>query len=75
MFYSKSDNILKFNFLLFLQIGKISYFTATFPYIMLSILVIRGALLDGIYIGVYNYVANFDVNAFAEPDLWKDAVN
>ena len=42
---------------------------------MLSILVIRGALLDGIYIGVYNYVANFDVNGFAEPDLWKDVVN
>ena len=42
---------------------------------MLTILVIRGALLDGADIGVFNYVANFDVNAFAEPELWKDAVN
>ena len=42
---------------------------------MLTILVIRGALLDGADIGVFNYVANFDVNAFADPELWKDAVN
>lgn len=34
------------------SLGKISYFTATFPYVMLTILVINGAILDGADEGV-----------------------
>ena len=29
------------------SLGKVSYFTATFPYVMLTVLVITGSLLEG----------------------------
>ena len=41
---------------------------------MLTILVIRGALLEGAGIGIENYVGSFNVSVFASPELWKDAV-
>ncbi len=37
----------------------VSYVTATFPYIILTVLVIKGALLDGAYIGIEEYVFFF----------------
>lgn len=55
------------------SLGKVSYFTATFPYIMLTILVIRGAILDGADKGIDYYVKQFNSTKFAEPELWKDA--
>jgi SNF family Na+-dependent transporter len=57
------------------SLGKISYFTATFPYIILTILVIRGCLLDGAGEGIKYYVGQFDINRLATAELWKDAVN
>ena len=57
------------------SLGKISYFTATFPYVMLTILVVKGALLPGAEQGVSFYIGRFDVSRLAEPGLWKDAVN
>ena len=42
---------------------------------MLTILVIRGALLESAHHGVIHYVGKFDVNQLANPTLWKDAVN
>ncbi len=51
-----------------------SYFTATFPYIILTILVIKGALLDGAQYGIEFYVGKFEVAKLAEPQLWMDAV-
>ncbi len=55
--------------------GKVSYFTATFPYIMLTALVIKGAMLDGASEGVKFYVSQFDTSKLAEPEVWKDAVS
>ena len=54
--------------------GKISYFTATFPYVMLTILVIKGATLPGAGIGVDFYVGTFNGSKIFETELWKDAV-
>jgi len=57
------------------SLGKMSYFTATFPYIILTILVVKGALLDGAEYGIEFYVGKFEVAKLAEPQLWMDAVN
>ena len=55
--------------------GKVSYFTATFPYLMLTALVIKGATLDGAGEGVKFYVSKFDTSKLVEPEVWKDAVS
>lgn len=55
-------------------LGKVSYFTATFPYLMLTILVIKGSLLDGAGYGIQFYIGSFDASKLTDPELWKDAV-
>lgn len=58
-------------------LGKVSYFTATFPYLMMTILVIQGATLDGSGKGVSYYLlgpsGSFDFSAMLSIELWKDA--
>ena len=40
---------------------------------MLTILVIKGALLDGAGIGVEFYIGKFDGSKLYQPEIWKDA--
>jgi SNF family Na+-dependent transporter len=40
---------------------------------MLTILVIKGALLDGSGIGVEFYIGKFDGSKLYHPEIWKDA--
>ncbi|XP_075875878.1 sodium- and chloride-dependent betaine transporter-like [Nelusetta ayraudi] len=54
--------------------GKVAYFTATFPYVMLLILLIRGATLPGAVEGIYYYL-HPDLNQLANLEVWKDAAS
>ncbi|KAM3603750.1 uncharacterized protein V6R79_001465 [Siganus canaliculatus] len=52
--------------------GKVAYFTATFPYVMLLILLIRGLTLPGAWKGIYYYLYP-DLNRLADLEVWTEA--
>lgn len=52
-----------------------SYFTAIFPYIILTALIMRGLQLDGADKGIEFYIGKFDMSRFYDAKLWMDAVN
>lgn len=54
--------------------GKVVYFTATFPYVVLFILMIRGATLDGSLDGVVFYLKP-DVSKLKDPRVWVRAAS
>uniref|UniRef100_A0A8C6XXJ9 Solute carrier family 6 member 7 n=1 Tax=Naja naja TaxID=35670 RepID=A0A8C6XXJ9_NAJNA len=53
--------------------GKIVYFTATFPYVVIVVLVIRGATLEGSIEGVYFYLSA-DWSRL-QSKVWNDAAS
>ncbi|XP_067097912.1 sodium- and chloride-dependent GABA transporter 3-like [Osmerus mordax] len=52
--------------------GKVVYFTATFPYVMLLLLLVRGLTLPGAWDGVYYYLYP-DLDGLADPQVWVEA--
>ncbi|KAK7098485.1 sodium- and chloride-dependent glycine transporter 1-like [Littorina saxatilis] len=54
------------------SLGKVVYFTATFPYLMLTILLIRGLTLEGALTGIEYYLKP-DFEKLKEPRVWCDA--
>lgn len=54
--------------------GKVVYFTATFPYVVLFILMIRGATLEGSLDGVLFYLRP-DVSKLKDPRVWVRAAS
>ncbi|KAG9348297.1 hypothetical protein JZ751_002032 [Albula glossodonta] len=52
--------------------GKVVYFTATFPYLMLLVLLIRGLTLPGALQGVLFYLYP-EPSRLADPQVWMEA--
>ncbi|XP_075690509.1 sodium- and chloride-dependent neutral and basic amino acid transporter B(0+)-like [Rhinoderma darwinii] len=54
--------------------GKVVYFTALFPYVVLIILLIRGATLEGARDGIEYYIGQqSDISKLSNGDVWRDA--
>nr|XP_057910482.1 sodium- and chloride-dependent neutral and basic amino acid transporter B(0+) [Doryrhamphus excisus] len=54
--------------------GKVVYFTATFPYVVLVILLVRGVTLEGAIDGIEFYVGSqSNLTKLTEAQVWKDA--
>jgi solute carrier family 6 (neurotransmitter transporter, glycine) member 5/9 len=51
-----------------LNVLQVAYFTATFPYVMLTVLVIRGATLDGAVDGILYFIVP-DFDKLLNPDV------
>ncbi|XP_030649720.1 sodium- and chloride-dependent GABA transporter 2-like [Chanos chanos] len=52
--------------------GKAAYFTATFPYVTLLILLVRGVTLPGARDGIIYYLYP-DISRLSDPQVWMDA--
>uniref|UniRef100_A0A672Z246 Transporter n=1 Tax=Sphaeramia orbicularis TaxID=375764 RepID=A0A672Z246_9TELE len=52
--------------------GKVVYFTATFPYVMMTALLIRGLTLPGAMDGIWFYLSP-DPTRLTDPQVWMDA--
>ncbi|XP_053354684.1 sodium- and chloride-dependent GABA transporter 2-like [Clarias gariepinus] len=52
--------------------GKVVYFTATFPYVMLMVLLVRGLTLPGAIDGIRFYLYP-DPTRLMDPQVWMDA--
>ncbi|XP_077980187.1 sodium- and chloride-dependent GABA transporter 1-like [Glandiceps talaboti] len=52
--------------------GKIVWFTTSFPYVVLTILLIRAVTLPGASDGIYYYLIP-DLDKLLEPQVWVDA--
>ncbi|XP_042237525.1 sodium- and chloride-dependent glycine transporter 1-like [Homarus americanus] len=53
--------------------GKVVYFTATFPYVVMVILLIRGVTLEGYYTGIEYYFLKPNISRLMELEVWSDA--
>lgn len=52
---------------------QVVYFTCIFPYVVLLILLVRGATLPGAYQGIKFFFLEVDISKLGNAAVWKDA--
>ena len=52
--------------------GKVTYFTATFPYLVIAALLVRGLTLEGAWTGIQYYIEP-DLSKLLDPQVWSTA--
>jgi solute carrier family 6 (neurotransmitter transporter, glycine) member 5/9 len=57
------------------SLGKVSYVTAIFPYIMIIALIIRGVTLPGAMKGITYYIGSLDLSKLLRLKTWIDAAS
>ncbi|CAF0793372.1 unnamed protein product [Brachionus calyciflorus] len=57
------------------SLGKVSYITAIFPYIMIIALIIRGVTLEGAMKGIKYYILNINTEKLKNLETWTDAAS
>ena len=51
---------------------QVAYFTALFPYVMLTVLIIRGATLSGAMEGIRFYMGTVNLSVLKNPSVSDD---
>lgn len=54
------------------SLGKVVYFTATVPYLILTVLLVRGIMLEGSMLGIQFYLTP-DFSRLSDAKVWSDA--
>jgi len=54
------------------SLGKVVYFTSTFPYVLLTIMLVRGVTLEGAALGIEYYLVP-DWERLGDAKVWSDA--
>lgn len=57
------------------SLGKVSYFTAIFPYVMITVLIIRGCTLEGAMKGLEFYIFKVDMKYLLNLQTWISATS
>lgn len=52
--------------------GKVALLTATLPYVLIAVLLVKGCMLPGAYDGIYYYLKP-NISKLAEPQVWIQA--
>ena len=55
-----------------LYLFQVVYFTATFPYLVLTVLLIKGLTLEGAFKGI-KFFLQPKTDKLTDPTVWKDA--
>lgn len=55
------------------SLGKVVYFISLFPYVMMTVLLVRSCLLEGASVGILDFYLKADTSRLSDAKVWSDA--